>query len=119
MSWFINDFAASGKERDMMNYLITYFPEELKARVKFFGGNVKIRFKDANWNGIGGYMGSSFYDPQLAENEIKKEHIGSLKVQLSHLEKLLDDATRREDKNQINKLKPQIEDLNKRLEVVL
>jgi hypothetical protein len=37
----------------MLDYLITYFPEELKSKVKFFGGNVKIRYKDANWSGIG------------------------------------------------------------------
>jgi hypothetical protein len=66
----------------------------------------------------GGYMGSSYYDPQLAENEIKKEHIGSLKIQLSDLEKTYEHAVRREDQNQINKLKPQIEDLNKRLNIV-
>ncbi len=63
-------------------------------------------------------MGSAFYDAQLSENEIRKEHIGSLKMQLSDLEKTQEDAIRREDKGLLIKLKPQIEDLNKRLHIV-
>jgi len=94
LSWYQKDFG--NNEQEMLDNLLPYLPEAIRAKVKFFSSTLKVRYKDYKWN-IGSYMGSKLYDFAKINEEIKLEHQSTIQNKIAELQKLKVEAARKED----------------------